>query len=347
MASRKLIRPLLFLATLGGLGAMAFHAVDGPQRLIIRAQPKKQAQPSESSEKQLAEERYWEIFRSGAYDRIDEAMLLQKAAYLASPLDPDLALHIAHLHLWRIAERSRLGKAMLPTITDDMVLARHYFQQAQELSPNDTRIKGWLSGTVMGEGAIHGDQRQMVEGFFLAREAAKEYPAFNLFSFAFLMSNRPHDSEPFEEAIGALFKSMEIANHGPMDRTNPTIANDLAVRIGESDERIRRAVANTWLAPHNVEGFFLVFGDLLVKKGDTRVARIIYENAKHSPDYEAWPYRDLLERRLQNLEKNVERFRAFQPTREALQQEDLIERAVIFNSRGCVICHQASQRSHS
>jgi len=268
-------------------------------------------------------------------------MVAQKAAYLENPRDPELALHIAHLHLWRIAERSRQGEAMLPTVVDDMTLARHYFLEAKKLAPDDARIDGWIGGATLGEGAIHGDRRQLLEGYFLLRESAERYPAFNLFSFAFVLGNRPHDDPRFDEAIDAMFRNMDITNHAPMDRSNPTIADKLEVRANESDPATKRAVGNTERAPHNVEGFFLAFGDMLVKKGDTRVARIVYENARLNPDYGKWPYRWLLEDRLENLEANVDRFRAFEPTREAMMAPEVWRRGIVLNSYPCMICHQA------
>jgi hypothetical protein len=50
----------------------------------------------------------------------------------------------------------------------------------------------------------------------------------------------------------------------------------------------KRACWNSWIAPHNFEGFFLNMGDMLVKVGDWRTAQKIYANAKLSPDYANW-----------------------------------------------------------
>jgi hypothetical protein len=264
-----------------------------------------------------------------------------KAYYLENPNDPDVTLHIALLHLWRVAERFRLGEDMRPSVTDDIVLARKYFEEARRLNPGDHRIDGWLAGAMMGEGHIHGDKRLIREGYFIGKRGVKNYPAFNLFSLSFVMANQPHDSPRFAEAIEGLFESMDIANHGEVDRAKPTIANDLEVRESEPDKDTLRAVANTWNAPFNVEGFFLVLGDFLVKKGALEAAAIVYKNAQLKKTYPAWPFRSLLEKRLEDIDQNVARFREFKPTPETLMEPDAVNRSVIFNTCGCAICHQA------
>ncbi|MFT5110181.1 MAG: hypothetical protein ACI8XO_004751 [Verrucomicrobiales bacterium] len=343
-SSRKslAIRLLVVLFVLLGLATAAFFYFDGARRIAIASAPVKTAKFIEGDKaKAAAEELFWETLRAGNYAGIGEAMTLLKASYLENPNDPEVALHIALTHLWRVAERFRLGEDMRPSVTDDMVLARKYFEEAKRLNPEDHRIDGWLAGAMMGEGHIHGDQRLTREGYFVGRRGVENYPAFNLFSLSFVMANQPHDSPRFAEAVEGLFESMDIANHAVVDRSNPTIANDLEVRESEGDADTLRAVTNTWKAPFNAEGFFLVLGDFLVKKGDRKAAEIVYKNAQFKQTYQAWPYRHLLEKRLKEIDQNVARFRDFNPTPEALMEDGVVDRTVIFNTYGCAICHQA------
>lgn len=83
-----------------------------------------------------------------------------------------------------------------------------------------------------------------------------------------------------------------------------------------------------WIASHNFEGFFLNMGDMLVKSGDWQTGIKIYNNAKLSKNYTAWPYRTMLTDRIQHAEKNVAEFQK-------------ANAKVMFNSGyGCVVCHQ-------
>ena len=67
---------------------------------------------------------------------------------------------------------------------------------------------------------------------------------------------------------------------------------------------------NSWIAPHNFEGFFLNMGDMLVKAGDWATAQKIYANAKLSSTYAGWKYRAVLESRIEQAQANVAAFNA-------------------------------------
>ena len=74
-------------------------------------------------------------------------------------------------------------------------------------------------------------------------------------------------------------------------------------------------------------------GDLLVKNGDVELAQKIYANARLSPDYATWPYRQLLELRIRDADANVARFAA--PVGDARHVP--IGRS---SPMACVSCHQ-------
>jgi hypothetical protein len=77
----------------------------------------------------------------------------------------------------------------------------------------------------------------------------------------------------------------------------------------ETREGPKRVCWNSWIAPHNFEGFFLNFGDMLVKAGDPTRAVTMYSNAMLSHEYASWPFKDVLERRIADAPRNVEVFR--------------------------------------
>lgn len=70
------------------------------------------------------------------------------AAYLADPNDAVTAAHIGWMHIWRPSESTRLDRVP-PTITDDAVLARRYFQEAASMDPHDARFLGFLASATL------------------------------------------------------------------------------------------------------------------------------------------------------------------------------------------------------
>ena len=81
----------------------------------------------------------------------------------------------------------------------------------------------------------------------------------------------------------------------------------------ETKEGPRRVCWNSWIAPHNFEGFFLNFGDMLVKAGQPELAVSMYRNAQLAREYATWPYKAVLEARIRDAAKNVEAFRRTEP----------------------------------
>jgi hypothetical protein len=266
-------------------------------------------------------------------------------AYLENPNDPNLALHIAHLHFWKVAERFRLGQEISPNISDELTLAKKYFQEAQKLQPDDNRIKGWLAGAALAEASIHNDEKDKRAAYYQGLDAIKAYPEFNYFSIGFLFSNLEYSDVKFKDAINWYFKSMDLAYHTSVDRDNPDIKNFLSIGASEKNIKLKRAVWNSSIVPHNVEGFYLNFGDFLVKYGKTDLAKNIYNNIKLVPSYKEWPFKYLLEDRLKNISNNVEKFRK-NSTNEVQKMAltgniaTIESSSMIFNSYSCMICHQ-------
>ena len=115
-----------------------------------------------------------------------------------------------------------------------------------------------------------------------------------------------------------------------MDRDNPDYARALPRETREGPQRV---CWNSWIAPHNFEGFFLHFGDMLVKAGEPARAVVMYGNARLSRDFVSWPYRSVLEARIVDAARNVAVFREKEPPAEA-------PRMMVRSSYACMGCHQ-------
>ena len=108
----------------------------------------------------------------------------------------------------------------------------------------------------------------------------------------------------------------------------------------DTKEGPKRACWNSWIAPHNFEGFFLNMGDMLVKAGDWQTAQKIYANARLSPGYAQWKFSPTLESRIVQAQGNVSAFNA--PPRGTLRPDAATVDAVVMNQSrfACMACHQ-------
>lgn len=310
--------------------------------MAVATAPQKAVKIKDDQARQNAINLFYKTFHLGDYSKISETLVPLKAQYLKNPNDPKLALYIAHLHFWRVAERFRMGDKSTPSITDDLTIAIKYFKEAKKLDPNDARIDGWLSGALMSEASIHMDEKDKRAAYYDGLDSIKAYPEFNYFSIGYIFSNHNPNSDTFKDAIKWYYKSMDIAYHTKVNRDNPKVDKYISLEKQETNDRLKRAVWNSKIAPHNVEGFYLNFGDFLVKSGEIEKARIIYNNAKKLPSYDKWPYAYVLEERLNNIEENVKNFRKKRDLRNS-DFDEIVHERMIFNSYNCMVCHQANK----
>jgi hypothetical protein len=321
-AKRTLIAAAVLLAA-----AVAALAVARYHEIAIRLAPKKRAVTVRTAAALRADSLFWRTFHSGDYDGIPRAAEALTAAYLATPADPVTAAHLAWLHNWRMAERARRD-SVPATITDDIILARRYFEEAVALNPSDPRTRGFLAGHLLAEGNLHHDERLTRRGYFTLLDAIEAWPEFNLFTAGYVMSRLPSDSPRFRQAIQWQWQNLDTCVGSKLDRANPDYTRYMPL---ETRTGVKRVCWNSWIAPHNFEGFFLNMGDMLVKSGDWRTGVKLYENARLSRQYSAWKFRSVLDERIAHARENVARFNATGPDRDGL---------MINSAFACTACHQ-------
>lgn len=293
----------------------------------IQFASEKIAQPSNSELATQAEQLFWDNFHAGNRDKIPDILIPLTAAYLENPNDAQIALLLAHTHLWKIAERDR--NAQDPLITDHMILAEKYFEEALRLAPDDVRILGWLGSAKLAIGNIHQDEKATREGYFMLQDAVKAWPEFNQFTAGFAFSTLPATDDVFQEGLAYQWGNIDDCIGEEIDRINPDYQAYLHL---ETTTGSKRTCWNSWIAPHNFEGFFLNMGDMLLKNGDVDQAAQIYRIAQLSEDYSSWPYKSVLEERLANLDSLAQQFKTGDPESEP---------EIMFNSTyNCMACHQ-------
>ena len=295
------------------------------------AAPKKQATTARTPAAVGADALFWATFHAGDYDHISSALEAETGAYLQNPDDAVTAAHVGWLHIWRLAERQRLAAAPA-TITDDIALTRRYFQEAVALAPDDARYLSFLASATLAEGSIHHDEKLTRRGYYMMLDAIKAWPEFNLFTAGYVMSRQPATSDRFRQALEWQWQDLDACAGTTVDRKDVSYAGYMKL---ETHEGPKRVCWNSPIAPHNLEGFFLNMGDMLVKSGDWQTARIMYANAKLSPTFPQWAYRRVLEDRVRDARENVAVFNAPAEPGSHTNKPILIDAPF-----SCTACHQ-------
>jgi hypothetical protein len=297
--------------------------------IAIWLAPAKMASKTISEKSKTANERFWSAFHGGRYDDISGVLEALTAAYLENPSDAETAAHIGFSHVWRLSERARL-ETRSAAITDEAVLARKYFSEAVRLVPDDERFRGFYASMELGEGAIHGDEKLKRRGYFDMLKAIKGWPEFNLFTAGYVLSALPVTDGKYADAVEYQWQNLDICVDEKVNRSMPDFTKYMAK---ETTTGPKRACWNSWIAPHNFEGFFMNMGDMIVKQGDVATARRIYADAKLSKTYGDWAFRSILEDRIVQAEDNVALFRNPRPA-------EKIRTMMQASTFACMGCHQ-------
>ena len=299
--------------------------------LAVQTAPQKTASRDRSEAAQKADQLFWATLHGGRYDDITRALEVLTAAYLANPADAVTAAHVGWLHIWRLSENARLDKVPA-TITDDAVLAHKYFAEASQLDPAEARYLGFLASSMLADGNVHKDETLTRRGYYTMLDAINAWPEFNLFTAGYVMSRQPPESARFKQALEWQWQNLDVCVGENVDRRNFDYGRYMALATKNGPKRV---CWNSWIAPHNFEGFFLNLGDMLVKAGDWQTAQKVYAAARLSDTYAQWKYRDVLERRIADAQANVVAF-----NRSDGAADKTFQRIMIATPFACMVCHQ-------
>ena len=308
-----------------------------PTKTLIVSKNTKQIM-IESKLSKYANHYFWDNYHKGNYEKLDSIFYYLQAAYIENPNDLKTVAHLGFANAWAISERGKL-ESIPPDIVNHATLAVKYFGEAYKLNPKDPRILGFLSDFKIIQGDISEDKKIQMHGFFDGKKSIRQWPEFNYFTLGYLLSSLPHDSKRFKEAIEWQWKTLDNCYCEKIDRKNPSIKKYLNIEATETNLKRKRACWNSWITPHNVEGFFLNMGDMLVKSGDYKTGIKIYQMIKEVPEYNDWPFHNILESRISNAKQNVMKFRQSIQRDKVYNDQDVM---MVNTSISCMACHQMS-----
>jgi hypothetical protein len=309
------------------IATIATISLSGCSWLATASAPAKVAKPP-SEQAQVQARAFWEVLHNGQYERIDALLESHMQVVLADPNDPLTLAHTGWLHAWKFSERNRMKPQA--RIVEHATEARRLFEEAVLLAPDEARYRGFAAGFTMAEGGIFRNEKQLRQGYYEMKHAVAMWPEFNLFTSGYVMSTNPPDSAPFREGLAQQWETVDLCFGEKVSRNRPEFGKYMAL---ETTEGPKRVCWNSWIAPHNFEGFFLNFGDMLARANDLPNAKTMYEAARLSKTYAQWPYRDVLERRLARLDALPGLLNSAKPEEP--------EFASMINTRfSCMACHQ-------
>ncbi len=272
-------------------------------------------------------ELFWDAFYGGNYERLPLVIEQLSGAFFENPNDPEITLLLAHSHLWKAGESSRLGNPP-PSIFDNFIVAKYYFDKTILLNPEDYRLQGWSASVDVTLGMLHSTPELIERGYANVLASVPMYPEFNHFNVGFPFGLLPPTDPMFEVAMDHMWAGVDACLDTKIDRESPDYASYMSL---ETDEGPKRVCWNNDKLPHGLEGFFLGFGDMLVKNGQPDVAKIMYANAKYSSVYDEWNFKDVLEERIISADERAKAYKSPNPAEHP---------ALMINEPyACVGCH--------
>ena len=159
------------------------------------------------------------------------------------------------------------------------------------------------------------------------------YPEFNYFSAGFPTSVLPPTDPLFQQGIEFMWLGVDACLGQAIDRSNPDYTPFMELEVREGPKRV---CWNNEKTPYGFEGFLLGFGDMLVKNGQPDIAKIMYANAKLSPEYEQWGFQKQLDERVATADSRAQ---AYQSADAAQHPPTLIN-----SPYACVACHAKGKK---
>jgi hypothetical protein len=285
----------------------------------------------------------WDNLHQGNYDSIPEILNKLIRVKEEFPENAEITAHLGFIYLWSFAERAR--KAPDAAQYKNVFLSNYYFKDAICLNPNDPRLYGFQSATDICEGALSKNYKLIMKGYANAFASIRKWPQFNKFAVSLVSSQLKNESPLYKLALKYQWELIDdcscrsLKKKTILEQPEKVFKDLIHELIVTRDINVRRACWNSWIAPHNLEGFLLNFGDMLVKNGQLGEAEVIYSAAKYAPSYNEWVYKNVLEERLIQLEANKNEF---DKKPELLQLSGT--RQIFINSAfSCMACHQMSK----
>ncbi len=214
-------------------------------------------------------------------DRLD-------AAFEQHPDQGRIAFYAGTMRLWRATG----GPREVVEELDDVLGAIDKLERARELRPEDPHVNAFLGIAQVALGSRLSDEARIETGRQVLAGGVPFYPPYvnGVRTQAFGMLSRDH--RYFPEAIDSMYATLEQCGMDAVPGGKISVTYPSAAPLP--------TCWNRGIVQHVWEGIFLIYGDVFVKSGDPNRARQLYETAKLSPTFDAWPFAVELDARIES-----------------------------------------------
>jgi hypothetical protein len=225
-----------------------------------------------------AEAAFWDTVWGDA-PRADEALQLLEKAVGRRGRDGRSHFLLGMLHLWRLQDSDPL--ALTRPESEAVLEAQRHLDAAVELLPTDPRVAGFRAATTYVNGRVHQNAELEAIGLTQLDEAVAIDPVFNGFDYF---------------AIAPFFP---VRGDSDFFQTRFVTLADVVLRDNLDCPTMRPEVCgNAGMAPHNVEGTFVLLGDVYAKGGRPDDAEQWWRLASTLGASGGWAYVGLLDDRI-------------------------------------------------
>ncbi|HMJ13504.1 MAG TPA: hypothetical protein VK524_18925 [Polyangiaceae bacterium] len=230
---------------------------------------------------------------AGDYAAVPDLIERLDAAFEQRPDQGRLAFYAGTMRLWRATGAPRSLEQVLVDVLD----AIDKLEQARSLRPDDPHVNAFLGIAQVTLGAGLGDEQRISAGRQVLAEGVQYYPPYvnGVRTQAFLVLPAQH--QYFPEALDAMYATLAECGFDYEPGDDFSIAYPARAQ--------QPTCSNAGVVDHVWEGIFLIYGDLFVKRGDARRARQLYETAKASPTFDAWPFGEELAERIARADERA------------------------------------------
>lgn len=280
-----------------------------------------------------AAQNFWAAFHSANYAGSDQALSELMVASQNDPGDTHLVSLVGLCSFWKVLEKNRAGlpaQSMHGLATQSL----SYVEEAGRREPSNRLTPGFISSAKYQLGAMQQNSCMMNQAMVELQNNTNIYPQFHGFVEGWVLTAMlPPQHPAYEQAVEAYYETLDSCAGIRVPRSFPRLG-EFGFYILAKKSKNETVCYNTNIAPHNVEGTLYGLGDALVKQGKLRQAKLVYESIRRVPAYPSWPYKDLLDQRLNNMESLQVKF-----VRDS-GCVDVQEPAMLFQSSiACTCCH--------
>ena len=180
------------------------------------------------------------------------------------------------------------------------------FDEAIEGFPEDARLPLWRGFIRYQQATAAGDEAAQQHALQEMRVSSEKYPSFTLFGITLSVGGNARATPAQLAEAAAAFDAVN------------TRTTDLQLESGGAGLIHARRIWDTPLAPYNISAMQAMIGDLALRRGDKELAQRSYYTALRSNNAPRWPWRDEVQRRLENIDTVMAGFAASPPTEYAL-----------------------------